>query len=53
VLMNWAWDYFFFERAARLILPRDLSAPGDRALPQAPIDGSLGEGAIRPEPEHG
>jgi NADH dehydrogenase len=22
VLLNWAWDYFFFERAARLILPR-------------------------------
>ncbi|MBI3962567.1 MAG: NAD(P)/FAD-dependent oxidoreductase [Deinococcus sp.] len=21
VLINWAWDYFFFERAARLILP--------------------------------
>jgi NADH dehydrogenase len=22
VMLNWAWDYFFFERAARLILPR-------------------------------
>ncbi len=22
VLLNWAWDYFFFERASRLILPR-------------------------------
>ncbi|EPR37596.1 Pyridine nucleotide-disulfide oxidoreductase, FAD/NAD(P)-binding domain containing protein [Desulfovibrio sp. X2] len=22
VLVNWAWDYFFFERAARIILPR-------------------------------
>ncbi|MDR3073841.1 MAG: NAD(P)/FAD-dependent oxidoreductase [Deltaproteobacteria bacterium] len=22
VLMNWAWDYLFFERAVRLILPR-------------------------------
>lgn len=21
VLINWAWDYFFFERAQRLILP--------------------------------
>lgn len=23
VLTNWAWDYLFFERAVRLILPRD------------------------------
>jgi NADH dehydrogenase len=22
VMLSWAWDYFFFERAARLILPR-------------------------------
>ncbi|MGB5052446.1 MAG: NAD(P)/FAD-dependent oxidoreductase [Caldilineaceae bacterium] len=22
VMLNWAWDYFFFERAVRLILPR-------------------------------
>jgi hypothetical protein len=21
VLINWAWDYFFFERVVRLILP--------------------------------
>ena len=21
--MNWAWDYFLFERAVRLILPRE------------------------------
>lgn len=21
VLINWAWDYFFYERAQRLILP--------------------------------
>ena len=21
VLINWAWDYFFYERAVRLILP--------------------------------
>jgi len=21
VMLNWAWDYFFFERIARLILP--------------------------------
>ncbi len=25
VLVNWAWDYFFSERAVRLILPRDKS----------------------------
>lgn len=23
VLLNWAWDYFFYERAVRIILPRD------------------------------
>lgn len=23
VLINWAWDYFFYERAVRLILPRE------------------------------
>lgn len=28
VLLNWAWDYFFFERSARLILPVD--APGSQ-----------------------
>jgi len=22
VLLNWAWDYFFYERASRLITPR-------------------------------
>ncbi|MCB0164673.1 MAG: FAD-dependent oxidoreductase, partial [Anaerolineae bacterium] len=22
VLINWAWDYFFYERVVRLILPR-------------------------------
>jgi hypothetical protein len=27
VLINWAWDYFFFERSARLILPRNLVLP--------------------------
>lgn len=25
VLINWAWDYFFFERASRLILQREIS----------------------------
>lgn len=32
VLLNWAWDYFFFERAARLILPRALSNPREPEL---------------------
>lgn len=26
VMINWAWDYLFFERAVRIILPRDPSA---------------------------
>ena len=26
VMINWAWDYLFFERAVRIILPRDASA---------------------------
>jgi NADH dehydrogenase len=26
VLINWAWDYFFFEKAVRLILPADRKA---------------------------
>ncbi len=25
VLINWAWDYLFFERAVRLILPRNMN----------------------------
>lgn len=25
VMLNWAWDYFLYERAVRLILPRSLS----------------------------
>jgi NADH dehydrogenase len=24
-LINWAWDYFFFERAVRLVLPTKAS----------------------------
>jgi NADH dehydrogenase len=34
VLVNWAWDYFFYERAVRLILPSE-SAPG---LPVSRVD---------------
>jgi NADH dehydrogenase len=26
VLINWTWDYFFYERAVRLIVP----SPGDK-----------------------
>jgi NADH dehydrogenase len=43
VLVNWAWDYLFFERAVRLILPEERAAapvagcalPPDVALRQA------------------
>ncbi|MFW6324924.1 MAG: NAD(P)/FAD-dependent oxidoreductase [Desulfovibrionales bacterium] len=28
VMINWAWDYFFFERAARMIIPACCSSPG-------------------------
>ncbi len=27
VLINWAWDYFFYERAVRLILPAEGARP--------------------------
>jgi NADH:ubiquinone reductase (H+-translocating) len=35
VLINWAWSYLFFERAVRLILPRDktLEVPGGDVSP--------------------
>lgn len=35
VLINWAWDYLFFERAVRLILPRQGCAPGGAAMKAA------------------
>jgi NADH dehydrogenase len=31
VLLSWAWDYLFFERAARLIVPRKPAPPRDTA----------------------
>lgn len=31
VMINWAWDYLFFERAVRIILPGPVAAAGDRA----------------------
>lgn len=39
VLMNWAWDYLFFERAVRLILPR---SDTDNAVCEAPPEASGG-----------
>jgi NADH dehydrogenase len=27
VMIDWAWDYFFFERAVRLIIPRERMPP--------------------------
>lgn len=30
VIINWAWDYFFFERGVRLILPSKVSQKFDR-----------------------
>jgi NADH dehydrogenase len=35
VFINWAWDYLFFERAVRLIIPRPKSRPGG----ECPADG--------------
>jgi NADH dehydrogenase len=35
VLLSWAWDYFFFERAARLILPQDVVSPVAEEAEQA------------------
>ncbi len=35
VLINWAWDYLFYERAVRLILPQQ-AGPGSRAPGRAP-----------------
>ena len=29
VLLNWAWDYLFFERVVRLILPRGIDSQRD------------------------
>ncbi len=45
VLINWAWDYFFYERAVRLILPLPANpgSPGSRPperVPQPPGGGS-------------
>ncbi len=47
VLVNWAWDYLFFERSVRLILPR---VAMDDAVCEAPpevvdgVDAGAGNG---------
>jgi len=42
VLLNWAWDYFLFERAVRLIIPC-LSPRGPKACRPAGREGAPGE----------
>ncbi|RPI07105.1 MAG: NAD(P)/FAD-dependent oxidoreductase [Ignavibacteriae bacterium] len=37
VLINWAWDYFFYERAVRLILPTMQSRIPDERAESAPV----------------
>ncbi|MBI4539500.1 MAG: NAD(P)/FAD-dependent oxidoreductase [Gemmatimonadetes bacterium] len=48
VLINWAWDYFFYERAVRLVLPLK-PAPTrqvvEEALPPAPRTGRAARAA--------
>lgn len=36
VMLNWAWDYFFFERAARIILPGSRAGEGTPAAGTPP-----------------
>lgn len=52
VLVNWAWDYFFFERAVRLILPLGrlppAAEPGASASREAAIPAGSAPGARRP-----
>jgi len=42
VLINWAWDYFFFDRAVRLIIPKE-SGPKVEQSPIGPLQ-SRGSG---------
>jgi NADH dehydrogenase len=37
VIINWAWDYFFFERGVRLILPSMAARESERQIPGKPI----------------
>lgn len=50
VLINWAWDYFFFERAVRLILPSEIVL--GRAG-KAPSEGLSGDPLGPPNAEGG
>lgn len=47
VLINWAWDYFFYERAVRLILPLG-EATRRQALHSGPVEDDLIERAADP-----
>jgi NADH:ubiquinone reductase (H+-translocating) len=49
VLVNWAWNYFFFERAIRLILPRPIRRP--MLAPKSAEDKAREEEQRRKEPE--
>lgn len=55
VLINWAWDYFFFEKAVRLIMPPPAGPGEDRAdepgagFDAAPDPGPGAEPGDRPE----
>ena len=47
VMINWAWDYFFFERAVRIILPESRpgeGVPADEASPRPASDGKKARG---------
>jgi NADH dehydrogenase len=49
VLVNWSWNYFFFERAIRLILPRPIRRPA--LAPKSAEEKALEEEQRRKEPE--
>ncbi len=48
VLLNWAWNYLFYERSVRLILPKD-AAPGQARQNAAP-PAQLGQAAVPAPP---
>jgi NADH dehydrogenase len=49
VLVNWAWNYFLFERAIRLILPRPVRRP--MLAPKSVEEKAMEEEQRRKEPE--
>ena len=53
VLLNWAWDYIFFERVARILIPLRLAAPRWPGIGPGGDDPGLGEGTERGEVEGG